>query len=122
MEAFVSLSRYFELAGPEARRDTEELKLLEKQAADVLKGGVDKKWDELSRILQDVPEMFDAAGNRRKIVIFTEHRDTLSYLEQRITTVLGRREAVVIIHGGLGREERRRAQAGALRANRADRQ
>jgi hypothetical protein len=46
----------------------------------------------------------------QKLVIFTEHRDTLNYLEQRITTLLGRREAVVIIHGGIGREERLKVQ------------
>ena len=43
-------------------------------------------------------------------MIFTEHRDTLNYLEQRITTLLGRKEGVVIIHGGIGREERLRVQ------------
>jgi superfamily II DNA/RNA helicase len=43
-------------------------------------------------------------------VIFTEHRDTLNYLEQRISTLLGRQEAVVIIHGGIGREERLKVQ------------
>ena len=47
---------------------------------------------------------------RQKLVIFTEHRDTLSYLESRITTLLGRKEAVVVIHGGMGREERMKAQ------------
>jgi superfamily II DNA/RNA helicase len=46
----------------------------------------------------------------QKLVIFTEHRDTLSYLEQRVKTLLGRNEAVVIIHGGMGREERLKAQ------------
>ena len=46
----------------------------------------------------------------QKLVIFTEHRDTLNYLETRITTLLGRKEAVVIIHGGMGREERMKAQ------------
>jgi len=54
--------------------------------------------------------MFDASGHRRKLVIFTEHRDTLNYLTERIRTMLGRDEAVVNIHGGLGREERRKAQ------------
>ncbi len=43
-------------------------------------------------------------------MLFTEHRDTLNYLESRITTLLGRTEAVVVIHGGLGREERMKAQ------------
>jgi hypothetical protein len=47
---------------------------------------------------------------RQKLVLFTEHRDTLNYLEDRITRLLGRREAVVIIHGGMGREERMKAQ------------
>ena len=46
----------------------------------------------------------------QKLVVFTEHRDTLNYLESRITTLLGRKEAVVIIHGGMGREERMKAQ------------
>ncbi len=43
-------------------------------------------------------------------MIFTEHRDTLSYLEARVTTLLGRKDAVVLIHGGMGREERMKAQ------------
>src|SRR6185369_3238345 len=47
---------------------------------------------------------------RQKIVIFTEHRDTLNYLHGRIETLLGKGEAVVCIHGGMGREERLKAQ------------
>jgi hypothetical protein len=39
-----------------------------------------------------------------RLVLFTEHRDTLNYLESRITTLLGRKQAVVMIHGGMGRE------------------
>ncbi len=54
--------------------------------------------------------MFDAHGHRRKLVIFTEHRDTLNYLAERIRSLLGRPEAVVTIHGGMGREDRRKAQ------------
>ena len=46
----------------------------------------------------------------QKLVLFTEHRDTLNYLEGRITTLLGRKQAVVLIHGGMGREERMKAQ------------
>ena len=46
----------------------------------------------------------------QKLVLFTEHRDTLNYLDDRITTLLGRREAVVMIHGGMGREQRMKAQ------------
>jgi hypothetical protein len=47
---------------------------------------------------------------RQKLVIFTEHRDTLSYLDTRVRTLLGRTDAVVVIHGGMGREERLKAQ------------
>ncbi len=34
----------------------------------------------------------------------------MNYLAEQIRTLLGRPEAVVIIHGGMGREERRKAQ------------
>ena len=46
----------------------------------------------------------------QKLVVFTEHRDTLNYLENRVTTLLGRKDAVVVIHGGMGREDRMHAQ------------
>ncbi len=39
-------------------------------------------------------------------MLFTEHRDTLRYLQERITTLLGREQSVVVIHGSVGREER----------------
>jgi superfamily II DNA/RNA helicase len=54
--------------------------------------------------------MFDMHGHRRKLIIFTEHRDTLNYLVDRTGSLLGRPEVVVTIHGGMGREERRQAQ------------
>ena len=54
--------------------------------------------------------MFDAGGGRRKIVVFTEHRDTLTYLAELIANVIGRQDAVVTIHGGLGRDQRRLAE------------
>ena len=44
----------------------------------------------------------------RKIIVFTEHRDTLEYLADRIRGLLGRHNAVVTIHGGVRREERRK--------------
>jgi hypothetical protein len=61
-------------------------------------------------LLQNNSEMFDAHGHRRKLVIFTEHRDTLNYLQERISALIGRPEAIVTIQGGMGREERRKAQ------------
>jgi len=82
---------------------------LEELALKVRSSGQDKKWSELSGLLQsDV--MKDSEGNRHKLVIFTEHRDTMNYLEQRVTSLLGSREAVVTIHGGVAREERRHRQ------------
>ncbi len=56
------------------------------------------------------PVPHPVSSPRQKLVLFTEHRDTLNYLEKRITTLLGRGEAVVMIHGGMGREERMKAQ------------
>lgn len=86
------------------------LKDLEKVALRVRQSQSDRKWDELSRLLQNQTEMFDAHGHRRKLIIFTEHRDTLSYLHERIVSLIGKAEAVVTIHGGLGREERKKAE------------
>lgn len=87
------------------------LKGLEEQAKAVVASGQDRKWDELSKILQNHPEMRDASGRQRKIIIFSEHRDTLNYLQARIAGVLGNPDAIVSIHGGTHRDERRRLQA-----------
>jgi SNF2 family DNA or RNA helicase len=84
---------------------------LEQQAKAVVASGQDRKWDELSKILQDNPQMHDAAGRQRKIIIFSEHRDTLNYLHGKIAGVLGNSEAIITIHGGTHRDERRRLQA-----------
>jgi superfamily II DNA or RNA helicase len=87
------------------------LKRLEESALKVRRSNVDRKWDELSKILQTDAPRLDAAGELQKLIIFTEHRDTLSYLADRIRRMLGRPEAVVTIHGGMGREERKKAEA-----------
>lgn len=84
---------------------------LDQQAKDVVASGQDRKWDELSRILQNDPAMRDGAGRQRKLIIFSEHRDTLNYLHAKIAGVLGNHEAIVTIHGGTHRDERRRLQA-----------
>jgi SNF2 family DNA or RNA helicase len=86
------------------------LKNLEALALKVRRSGTDKKWEELSAILQNQAEMFDVQGHRRKMVIFTEHRDTLNYLTERLRALLGAPEALVTVHGGMGREERTKAQ------------
>ena len=86
------------------------LKRLESLALSVRQTRTDKKWERLSEVLQNTPEMFHPDGHRRKLVIFTEHRPTLDYLVDRLRTILGRTEAVVAIHGGVGREERLKIQ------------
>jgi superfamily II DNA or RNA helicase len=86
------------------------LQRLEALALKVRRSGTDKKWEELSALLQNQAEMFDAHGHRRKMVIFSEHRDTLNYLAERLRSLLGAPEALVTVHGGMGREDRTKAQ------------
>ena len=120
-----------------AARTIDELKLeiatlqrLEGLALAVRRNGEDRKWRELAALLTTIftPAAIakqvsegkipygageiaqPTASPRQKLVIFTEQRDTLTYLSDRITTLLGRTDAVVQIHGGMGREERMKAQ------------
>jgi superfamily II DNA or RNA helicase len=83
---------------------------LERQARAVVASGQDRKWEELSRILQNNPAMHDVSGRQRKLIIFSEHRDTLNYLHQKIAGVLGNAAAIVTIHGGTQRDDRRKIQ------------
>jgi SNF2 family DNA or RNA helicase len=114
----------------ELRAEIETLKGLEMLALSVYRSGADTKWRELASLLNEIFTTADVAHRvaeqdmthgsgeiypptpspHQKLVLFTEHRDTLNYLESRITTLLGRKQAVVVIHGGLGREERMKAQ------------
>lgn len=114
----------------ELRAEIETLKRLGSLAEVVRLSGEDKKWRELASLLEEIfssttignqiakERISYAAGDARKpessphqkIVIFTEHRATLSYLENRITTLLGSQESVVTIHGSKGREERLKIQ------------
>lgn len=86
------------------------LESLEEQARQAVHSGQDRKWDELSKLLQNTPEMRDTEGRQRKLIIFSEHRDTLTYLAVKIRGIVGREEAVVAIHGGVKREDRRKVQ------------
>jgi SNF2 family DNA or RNA helicase len=84
-----------------------ELAELTKVAKQVRDSGTDRKWTELSAILQDNALINDKDGWPRKFIIFTEHRDTLDYLIAKITSLLGKPDAVRAIHGGVRRGERR---------------
>jgi len=84
---------------------------LEERALKLKLSGQDAKWRELQSIL-DEPLMLDkATGLRRKVLIFTEPKDTLEYLQQKIGALVGDPSAVVVIHGGIAREARRAAIA-----------
>lgn len=80
---------------------------LERIAREVRASGSDRKWTEFSALLEEEPEMRHSDGSRRKLLVFTEHRDTLDYLCERLRDRIGRPEAVVTIHGGTPREQRR---------------
>jgi len=95
---------------PELEAEILILKDLEYQALQVVQSGNDKKWEELSCLLQDKPEMFTSSGARRKLIIFTEHKDTLNYLVNRIGDMLGNTNAVCTISGATNRDERRKTQ------------
>jgi SNF2 family DNA or RNA helicase len=111
----------------ELKAEIETLKRLESLALEVRRIGEDTKWLELAGLLNEIFASTPTPGScateavaqavpppkpspHQKLVIFTEHRDTLTYIEQRIKTLLGRDEAVVIVHGGIGREERQKRQ------------
>lgn len=114
----------------ELKAEIETLKSLESLALAILRSSTDTKWCELANLLSTVFTTAPIGGcvaevsvpfgagpippptpsPRQKLIIFTEHRDTLNYLENRITTLLGRKESVVTIHGSVGREDRMKAQ------------
>lgn len=114
----------------ELKSEIATLRRLEGLALGVRRSGTDTKWRELASLLGEIftPASLSSTGReqlrdgksvavpfpvsspRQKLVIFTEHRDTLNYLHRRITTLLGRNEAVVLIHGSMGREHRMKAQ------------
>lgn len=85
-----------------------ELQELVRIAADVRASGQDTKWIELRGLLRS--EEFRRTDPPRKLIIFSEHKDTLTYVTQRVRDELGRPESVVTIHGGMRREERREVQ------------
>lgn len=94
----------------ELEAEISTLSRLEKLANEVRMSGEDRKWDELSKLLQENENMKSEDGQREKIIIFTEHRDTLKYLADKIRSLLGSDEAVVTIHGAMLRDERRKVE------------
>lgn len=87
--------------------EIQSLRALEQQAYNVRRNGNDRKWNELQRVLSEIPNIENSHNGPRKLVIFTEHRDTLNYLFERMSTWYGRSDEIVMIHGGITREQRR---------------
>lgn len=91
----------------ELRTEIATLDNLTALARRVRLAGTDRKWTELRSILVDRGVATGVDGTPRKLIVFTEHKDTLTYLIGQIGTLLGDPGAVVAIHGGLAREARR---------------
>jgi len=106
----------------ELKAEIETLKRLESVSLSVRRDGSDTKWRELASLLSAIFTTASAAHDsgqpsipyvsgvvqppvpsaHQKLVIFTEHRDTLNYLRKRIVTLLGRED----VHGRNGRRLR----------------
>nr|WP_220491108.1 helicase-related protein [Tessaracoccus sp. MC1627] len=95
---------------PELRAEIAILEDLIKVARRVRLTDDDKKWVQLRTILDEQLLTHDGSGEGRKIIIFTEHRDTLDYLQAKITAQFGRADSVITIHGGTRREDRKTAR------------
>ncbi|MFI9598201.1 helicase-related protein [Nonomuraea sp. NPDC052265] len=67
----------------------------------------DRKWVELRKIVEDNDLIHPGAEKPRKLIIFTEHRDTLDYLARKIRSIFGKPDTVQTIHGGVRRADRR---------------
>ncbi len=79
---------------PELEAELVILRDLESLADRLRKSGQDTKWRELSAILDKPPIVDEATGQRRKLLIFTEPRDTLEYLAEKIRQSVGRSESL----------------------------
>ena len=114
----------------ELQAEIKTLQRLTAVAKKLFQSGNDKKWNELSELLQrnvfqgnreignqgnstnsQLPYYPNSLLSRRdKLIIFTEHRDTLDYLQEKISSLFGREDVIATIHGGLNHRERRRIQ------------
>ncbi len=98
----------------ELKREVAELDLLVREATDVRHAAdtsdADRKWAQLRELLTTNVLGGGVDGARHKMIVFTEHRDTLDYLSTRIGRLLGQAEAVEVIHGGMPRAQRLAAQ------------
>lgn len=94
----------------ELKAEIETLRRLEGIAGAVRQSGEDAKWRSLAELLQEIFMQGRDSSTARKLVIFTEHKDTLRYLQRRITSLIGREGAIVVIHGSVAWKDRLEVQ------------
>ncbi|MCY4023568.1 MAG: helicase-related protein [Anaerolineaceae bacterium] len=94
----------------ELKKEISVLRSLEVQAVAVNDSGQDSKWDDLEALLGHEDLLKDKDGNSRKLIIFTDFRDTLEYLVDRLRSFAGQPNAIVQIHGGISFPQRREVQ------------
>lgn len=88
----------------EIKKEAAEVKVLFDMANDLYQQHIEeRKYEELKKLLSS-----QGVIDGEKLVIFTEHRDTLLYLEERLSNT---GYNVCTIHGGMSMEDRRQAQA-----------
>ena len=98
----------------ELKREINILKDLENLALKVKQQGEDKKWEALKTFLLEKKDRIDQANKRnqrKKLILFTEHRATLEYLYVKITKLMGKDSSVRTIQGGMKLQERREVEA-----------
>ena len=84
----------------ELEKEINTLNRLESLAQNLHASGEDRKWQELAALFDAEELLRHDDGSLRKLIIFTEHRDTLAYLCQRLQDLRGRTGSVVSMHGG----------------------
>lgn len=108
-EAILSDPRKFKLfttasTSRELADEAEQLKALVQKANELYNSPVQEEKLQRLRKVFDTENVFSA---KEKLVLFTEHKDTLNYLEEQLTNM---GFEVETIHGGKNVDERRRAQ------------
>ncbi len=94
----------------ELKKEIGILEDLESQAVQVRNSGIDSKWDDLEILLRNESLLSHGDGSPRKLIIFTEFRDTLAYLIERLVELTGEPENILQIHGGINFSQRREVQ------------
>ncbi len=104
------------LEGTTAARSVEELEVelaelgpLVPLAEALCRRSDDAKWSQLRDAVLRARDVA-ARGSGNKLIVFSEYRDTIEYLNQRLQSEFGDPEAVLVIHGGLNRHQRRDIQ------------